>query len=82
MADIALHGALARPRSRFARITGWLHGLAMQRENTRTYQELDRLDDHMLSDIGLTRDDVTSALELNDQLRTEILRNRSPRIYL
>ncbi|MEM9436577.1 MAG: DUF1127 domain-containing protein [Pseudomonadota bacterium] len=75
MADITL--LTTRPASLATRVTGWLHQLSLKRDAQRTLKELNELDDHMLRDIGLERDDVTQGLDLDTQIRSQ-----SPRIYL
>lgn len=75
MADITL--PTTRPASLVTRITGWLHKLSLKRDAQKSLKELNELDDHMLRDIGLERDDVTQGLDLDTQIRSQ-----SPRIYL
>lgn len=85
MADITLHPAARhhyRPAGILARMTGWLHDIALRREIRRTAQELDHLSDHMLNDIGVTRHDVEKELDLDARMRAAQLRSSSPRIYL
>ena len=52
MISLTLPSATSHPRRPLARLTGWLHRKALEAE---TEQELSRLNDHMLQDIGLTR---------------------------
>jgi uncharacterized protein YjiS (DUF1127 family) len=62
MSTIDLRGAAATAATP-GPFAGFIAGIARIVQGRRAAAELTRLDDHILSDIGLTRDDVLAAFE-------------------
>ncbi|MEO0485334.1 MAG: DUF1127 domain-containing protein [Pseudomonadota bacterium] len=61
----------------YVRVAEALHTLALRREARRSTQELSRLNDHMLNDIGVTRADIPCAIDAATRVEIDGLRSRA-----